>query len=61
MLFGLPLAVTAFNRLPFFLQALMRRIFVLLCSFYYDDATFLKTGNLQQLIHNPWSQKSCSY
>ena len=40
MLFGLPLAVTAFNRLPFFLQALMRRIFVLLCSFYYDDATF---------------------
>lgn len=40
MLFGLPLAVTAFNRLPFFLQALTRRIFVLLCSFYYDDATF---------------------
>lgn len=39
MLFGLPLAVTAFNRLPFLLQALLRRCFALLCSFYYDDAT----------------------
>lgn len=40
MLFGLPLAVTAFNRLPFLMQALLRRCFMLLCSFYYDDATF---------------------
>ena len=40
MLFGLPLAVTAFNRLPFLLQAMLRRCFALLCSFYYDDATF---------------------
>jgi len=40
MLFELPLAVTAFNRLPFLLQALLRRCFMLLCSFYYDDATF---------------------
>ena len=40
MLFGLPLAVTAFNRLPFLLQAMLRRCFAFLCSFYYDDATF---------------------
>ena len=39
MLFGLPLAVTAFNRLPFLLQAILRRLLLLLCSFYYDDAT----------------------
>ena len=40
MLFGLPLAVTAFNRLPFLLQAMLRRCFAFLCSFYYDDGTF---------------------
>ena len=39
MLFGLPLAVTAFNRLPFLLQAIVRRVCPQLCSFYYDDAT----------------------
>lgn len=39
MLFGLPLAVTAFNRLPFLLQAIVRRVCRQLCSFYYDDAT----------------------
>lgn len=36
MLFGLPLAVSAFNRLPFLCQAMLRRIF-LMASFYYDD------------------------
>ena len=39
MLFGLPLAVTAFNRLPFFLQAVLRRTLAALCSFYFDDLT----------------------
>ena len=39
MLFGLPLAVTAFNGLPFLLQAIVRRVCRQLCSFYYDDAT----------------------
>ena len=39
MLFGLPLAVSAFNRLPFLLQAIIRRCLAILCSFYFDDAT----------------------
>ena len=39
MLFGLPLAVTAFNRVPFFCQALLRRMLGLMASFYYDDCT----------------------
>ena len=39
MLFGLPLAVSAFNRLPFLLQAAVRRCLAILCSFYFDDAT----------------------
>ena len=39
MLFGLPLAVTAFNRLPFFLQAVLRRTLAALCSFCFDDLT----------------------
>jgi hypothetical protein len=39
MLFGLPLAVTAFNRLLFFLQSMLRRILLVLCSFYFDDLT----------------------
>eukprot|EP00438_Fugacium_kawagutii_P015959 Skav227096 [mRNA] locus=scaffold199:6515:11398:+ [translate_table: standard] len=37
MLFGLPLAVTAFNRLAFFLQACVRRVGLALSSFYFDD------------------------
>ena len=40
MLFGQTLAVTAFNRLPFLLQAILQRCFALLCSFFFDDATF---------------------
>ena len=39
MLFGIPLAVAAFNRLPFLLQAIVRRVSRQLCTFYYDDAT----------------------
>ena len=36
---GLPLAVSALNRLPFLLQAIIRRCLAILCSFYFDDAT----------------------
>ena len=34
-----PSAVSAFNRLPFLLQAAARRCLAILCSFYFDDAT----------------------
>ena len=39
MLFGLPLAVSAFNCLPFLLQAVTRRCLAILWCFYFDDAT----------------------
>lgn len=34
MLFGLPLAVSAFNRVSFLLQAIARRVLRMLCSFF---------------------------
>ena len=40
-LFGLPLAVTAFNRWPRFFQALARRLGGLMTSLYFDDASIL--------------------
>ena len=40
-LFGLPLAVISFNRWSRFLQAIIRRVAIVLISFYFDDATFL--------------------
>ena len=48
MLFGLPLAVTAFNRLSFLCQSLSRRFLAILCSFYYDDATAQDWSDLAQ-------------
>ena len=39
ILFGLPLAVSAFNRLPFFMQALARRLLALPLSCDFDDVT----------------------
>lgn len=39
MLFGLPSAVTAFNRLSFFLQSMIRRLLVL-ASFYFGDLSY---------------------
>ena len=39
-LFGLPLAVISFNRWSRFLQAIIRRLAIVLISFYFDDATF---------------------
>ena len=38
LLFGLPLAVTSFNRYSRFCEALGRRLLVLLVSMYFDDA-----------------------
>ena len=38
LLFGLPLAVTSFNRYSRLAEALARRLLVLLVSFYFDDA-----------------------
>ena len=39
MLFGLPLAVSAFNRLPMLMQAVVRRLFFIMVSLYFDDLT----------------------
>ena len=39
MLFGLPLAVSAFNRLPLLLQSLGRRFLGVLINLYFDDLT----------------------
>ena len=39
LLFGLPLAVTFFNRLSRLLESLCRRLGGVLISFYFDDAT----------------------
>ncbi|CAE8608115.1 unnamed protein product [Polarella glacialis] len=39
LLFGLPLAVTPFNRWPKCCEALSRRLLMTLVSFYFDDAT----------------------
>ena len=39
MLFGLPLAVSAFNRLPMFMQCVCRRLLRALVSMYFDDLT----------------------
>ena len=38
LLFGLPLAVTSFNRYSRFSEALGRRLLFLLVSLYFDDA-----------------------
>ena len=39
MLFGLPLAVSDFNRLPMLMQAVVRRLFCIVVSLYFDDIT----------------------
>ena len=46
MLFGLPAAVTAFNRYPFLVQALIRRLLGVLFSMYFDDATLQEFKSL---------------
>ena len=39
LLFGLPNAVTSFNRWSRFAQAIVRRILMVLFTMYFDDAT----------------------
>ena len=46
MLFGLPLAVSAFNRLPMFLQCVCRRLLRALVSMYFDDLTMQDWSSL---------------
>ena len=51
LLFGLPLAVTNFNRYPRWTEALVRRFVFILFSMYFDDGTlqdFVKEGEFGQ-------------
>ena len=54
MLFGLPLAVTAFNRFSRFSEMVVRRLLGVLYSMYFDDASFQDwtsgTGSAQEAI-----------
>ena len=47
LLFGLPLAVTNFNRYPRWIEALVRRFLFILFSMYFDDATMQDLGSQQ--------------
>ena len=47
MLFGLPLAVTAFNRFSKLCEMLVRRLLAVLYSMYFDDANFQDWGSAQ--------------
>ena len=66
LLFGLPLAVTFFNRWSKFGEAMVRRLLILLFSMYFDDAIiqdWASTGTngqahsskLMELVGFPWS------
>ena len=46
MLFGLPLAVTAFNRYPKFCEAVVRRYLAVMYTMYFDDATLQDWASL---------------
>ena len=70
LLFGLPLAVTSFNRYSRFVEALSRRFAFCLTSLYFDDAhvTDRKSckGSGQQamqtlntLLGTPFSEEKC--
>ena len=47
MLFGLPLAVTAFNRYPRLCEAVVRRYLAVMYTMYFDDATLQDWGSLR--------------
>ena len=66
LFFGLPNAVTSFNRWSKFSQALVRRLLLLLFSMYFDDATMQDwvsealhsqacVADLVQLLGSAWS------
>ena len=56
-LFGLPLAVTAFNRWPRFFQALARRLGGLMTSLYFDDASIMdwQSGKGAKAVGSPFA------
>ena len=47
MLFGLPLAVTSFNRYPRLCEAVVRRYLAVMYTMYFDDATLQDWGSMQ--------------
>ncbi len=66
LLFGLPNAVTSFNRWSKFAQALVRRLLMMLFSMYFDDATMQDweseaihsqacAADLMVLLGSPWA------
>ena len=66
LLFGLPNAVTSFNRWSKLAQALVRRLLMLLFSMYFDDATMQDweseafhsqacVADLMQILGSPWA------
>jgi len=66
LLFGLPNAVTSFNRWSRFAQALVRRLLMMLFSMYFDDATMQDweseafhsqacVADLMQILGSPWA------
>ena len=68
LLFGLPLAVTSFNRWPKMLEAIMRRLLVCLFSMYFDDGTNqdwsstavvtqLAVSKVMVILGSPWAQE----
>ena len=68
MLFGLPNAVTSFNRWSKLAEALVRRFLMVLMSMYFDDATMqdwadqaqdtqLQVGKFMKLIGSPWAKE----
>jgi len=67
LLFGLPLAVTSFNRWSKLSEAIARRILVVLFSMYFDDGTLQEWEDsavscqeqlkeLMELLGSPWAQ-----
>jgi len=72
--FGLPNAVTSFNRWSKFAQALVRRLLMLLFSMYFDDATMQDweseafhsqacVADLMKILGSPWApdkSQACS-
>ena len=48
MLFGLPNAVTSFNRWSRLAEAIVRRLLMVLFSMYFDDATMQDLGRPDQ-------------
>ena len=66
LLFGLPAAVTSFNRWSKLAEALVRRLLVMLFSMYYDDASFQdwtttadhaqeQLSKFMELLGAPWA------